>query len=353
MSTIFKKVLYVGPVNEFGGIGSVINMYAKHFDELNLVSTSSNEAGVDKLFHFINSFFKISYICITNSDIRILHLHSAAKGSFIRKSLIGLTGKLLNKKVVFHIHSGSFESYYKKAGFFQFLIQFILYNMDTVICLSEQWKHFYQEKLGLENVVVIGNPVEIPELLDYQNDTNRIQLLFLGKICDNKGIFDLIEYLRLNSYFLNNQIELLIGGDGEVERLKQKLNDPNLNNNIQYCGWVQEDFKVQLLSNCDVYILPSYFEGLPVSILEAMAFGKPIIATNVGGVPSIVQNNHNGWLFNPGSFKELDTIFEQIFEKRERLTNYGKSSYIQVSQYAPELIQQDLTNLYQKLVPTT
>jgi glycosyltransferase involved in cell wall biosynthesis len=353
MSSIFKKVLYVGPVNEFGGIGSVINMYAKHFDELNLISTSTSDASINKHFHFLNSFLKISFICITNSDIRILHLHSAAKGSFIRKSIIGLTGKLFNKKVVFHIHSGSFETYYKKAGIFQFLIQFILYNMDTVICLSEQWKHFYQEKLGLNNVIVIGNPVEIPELLEYQNDTNRIQLLFLGKICDNKGIFDLIDYLKSNLFFINNQIELLIGGDGEVDRLKQLLKDPCLNNKIIYCGWVQEDLKVQLLTNCDLYILPSYFEGLPVSILEAMAFGKPIIATNVGGVPSIVQNNQNGWLFNPGSFKELDTVFEQIFEKRDILSNYGKSSYIQVSQYAPELIQQDLTNLYQKLIPTT
>lgn len=225
--------------------------------------------------------------------------------------------------------------------------------MDSVICLSEQWKHFYQDKLGLDNVTVIGNPVEIPGLLEYQNDTNKIQLLFLGKICDHKGVFDLIEYLRFNPFFLNNQIELLIGGNGEVERLKQIISDPCFKNNIQYCGWVQEDLKVQLLSNCDIYILPSYFEGLPVSILEAMAFGKPIIATNVGGVPSIVRNNHNGWLFTSGSFGELDSIFEQIFETRQLLIDYGKSSYVQVSQYAPELIQQDLTNLYQKLIPIT
>ncbi len=353
MSTIFKKVLYVGPINEFGGIGSVINMYSRHFDELNMVSTSSNDQRMNKLIHFFKAYFKIFYICVTNSKIKILHLHSAAKGSFIRKSLIGLTGKLLNKKVVFHIHSGSFETYYKKAGIFQFLIQLILFNMDSVICLSEQWKHFYQDKLGLDNVTVIGNPVEIPGLLEYQNDTNKIQLLFLGKICDHKGVFDLIEYLRFNPFFLNNQIELLIGGNGEVERLKQIISDPCFKNNIQYCGWVQEDLKVQLLSNCDIYILPSYFEGLPVSILEAMAFGKPIIATNVGGVPSIVRNNHNGWLFTSGSFGELDSIFEQIFETRQLLIDYGKSSYVQVSQYAPELIQQDLTNLYQKLIPIT
>ncbi len=351
MISIFKKVLFVGPANEFGGIGSVLNMYSKHFENLNVISTSSKDIILDKLFHFIQIFFKISIICMTDKQIKILHLHSAAKGSFVRKSIIGLTGKILNKKVVFHIHSGSFETYYNNAGIFKYLILFVLRNMDIVICLSDQWKLFYQNCLGLKNVVVIGNPVEIPEYFEYQNESNNIELLFLGKICDNKGLFDLIEYLRSNKYFLNNQIQLLIGGNGEVDRLKLLLKDKKLINNIQYCGWVQEDYKVQLLSNCDIYILPSYFEGLPVSILEAMAFGKPIIATSVGGVPSIVKNNHNGWLFNPGSFEELDAIFDDIFTQRKSLSDFGKSSYIQVSKYAPDLIQQDLTSLYQKLMP--
>ena len=78
-------------------------------------------------------------------------------------------------------------------------------------------------------------------------------------------------------------------------------------------GWVQNEAKQSTICSCDIYVLPSYFEGLPVSILEAMAMGKPIIATNVGGIPSIVQNGYNGWLFSPGKFNELNKIFDEIF----------------------------------------
>ena len=350
MDNPFNHVLYIGPFDEFGGMGAVLNMYKKNIRDLKYVSTHHPSENSSKILSFIRVIFTISGTLLLDRDIKILHIHSAANGSFARKSVIALFGKLCGKKVAFHIHSGSFDHFYDKAGKFKILIKLLLHKMDCVICLSDQWYTFYTQKMGLEKVVIVGNPVELNPILTTQNNSGILNLLFLGMICDNKGIFDLIHYLSNNNYFRLDLINLKIGGNNQIDKLQELLSDPYLNAHIQFCGWVKADFKDKLLSECDLFILPSYFEGLPVSILEAMAFSKPIIATKVGGIPSVVKDGFNGWLFNPGQFKELDAILDQIFKHPSILADFGKNSYSTASQYAPALINQNLSNIYTQLM---
>jgi len=177
-----------------------------------------------------------------------------------------------------------------------------------------------------------------------------LNLLFLGNVCDDKGIFGLIHFLRTNKYFLDNQIRLFIGGNGEINRLIKLIEAPVFNNNIEYCGWVKADTKRLLLCSCDVFILPSFVEGLPVSILEAMACHKPIIATNVGGIPSIVKNNYNGWLIDPGAFFQLDTVFEKIFSNKQVLLKYSANSLLASKKYSVDVILAELSDLYQSIL---
>lgn len=353
MDATFNNVLYIGPFNEFGGMGSVLNMYKKNMQNIKYISTNPKNENSSKVFSFINVLVTLTCKFLLDRDIKIIHIHSAANASFVRKSMIGLFSKFCGKKTVFHIHSGSFEHFYANSGVFRPVIQFILKKMDCVICLSDQWFEFYTKKLGLEKVIVLGNPVEVQERLPKQYNSGILNMLFLGMICDNKGIFDLIEYLRTNKYFLANLIQLKIGGNKDTEKLLELLSDPILASNIQFCGWVKADYKHKLLSECDVLILPSYFEGLPVSILEAMAYSKPIIATNVGGIPSIVKDGFNGWLFTPGSFKELDFVFDQIFHNPSTLTNYGNNSFQMVSCFSPEIIHYHLSDIYAQLIGPT
>jgi len=353
MGNPFIHVLYIGPFDEFGGMGSVLNLYKKNINDLKYVSTHQSKKNNSKILSFILVILRITGTLLLDRDIKILHIHSAANGSFARKSIIGIISKLYGKKVVFHIHSGSFDQFYEKAGRFKVFIKFFLQKMDCVVCLSDQWYTFYTQNLGLDKVIIVGNPVELNPVVTTYKNSGVLNLLFLGMICDNKGIFDLIHYLRNNKYFNLDLIKLKIGGNNQIDKLQKLLIDPKLNEHIKFCGWVKADFKDKLLSECDLFILPSYFEGLPVSILEAMAYGKPIIATKVGGIPSVVTDGFNGWLFNPGKFQELDVILDHIFKQPAILADFGKNSYSTASQFAPAIINQNLSNIYTQLLEST
>jgi glycosyltransferase involved in cell wall biosynthesis len=359
MDNVFKKVLYVGPINEFGGIGAVLDMYSKYIKDFTYLSTYPTKSFgslrfVTQLYnivYFIGSIFRLIWILIINKNIEIIHLHTALKGSFVRKSIIALIGKMFRKKIVFHIHSGGFRKFYIETKIFKPVIRKILQKWDAVICLSSQWQEFYIKELHLQNTKVIGNPIEHSAMVNVNRKFNYpLQLLFLGKVCDEKGIFDLIHYLNNNRHFINNRIKLIIAGNGEIDRLKMTLKKLDNDTKIEFIGWVSGTAKNKVLSECDIYILPSYFEGLPVSILEAMSFGKPIISTNVGGVPSIVSHQDNGWLFEPGAFECLDRIFDDILECPDILNNYGNNSLKTVHRYYPQVIFKELAALYHSIL---
>jgi glycosyltransferase involved in cell wall biosynthesis len=349
MDTIFNKVLFIGPDDTYGGIGNVINIYNKNIANFNFIPTHPSE-NISPSFYFLKSFFKIAGFLFRNKNIKIVHLHSASYGSFYRKSIIAIMSRIYGKKVVFHIHAGGFQEFYNNSGIFRFYIRWVLKMSSCVICLSEQWLEFFKNQLEISSAVILGNPIEKNTCQSYAAEANQLKLLFLGKICDNKGIFDLITYLKTNHYFLNDQIKLVIAGNGETERLKNVLQDPVLNKRITYNGWIAGHEKNVLISECDLFILPSYIEGLPVSILEAMAGGKAIIATNVGGIPSIVQNNYNGFLFEPGSFSQLEQIFSTIFFNKELLVKYNKNSLLESQKYGVEIILTELCGYYRTIL---
>ena len=99
--------------------------------------------------------------------------------------------------------------------------------------------------------------------------------------------------------------------DGETERLLTYLADHKLETLVQFEGWVSGEKKHELLSSSDVYILPSYHEGLPISILEAMNYQLPVIATPVGGTAEAVQEGINGFLVTPG---DKDALYDRLLQ---------------------------------------
>ena len=349
MENIFSKVLFIAPDDKYGGIGSVLRTYAKHMKGFKCIATYPSAQLKSKALFFLLSVLQFIKILSLDPNIKIIHIHSASNGSFVRKALIAFIGMAFRKKIVFHLHGGAFKSFYVRAFIFKPVIRMVLKKSDVVICLSQQWHDYYSTVLGLTNVVSISNPVELSDGEDYFKVGPIITLLFLGRICDDKGIFDLIAYLRTSKYFLENKIKLLVGGVGEHHKLLSLIAEPSLNANIEYYGWVEDHIKRQLLEEADIFILPSRFEGLPVSILEAMAFRKPIIANDVGGIPSIVKNGVNGWLLDPQNLSQLDSVFEQIFDNRPLLHSYGLNSYREASKYSSKEVVKTLSGLYESL----
>ena len=350
MNNDFSNVLFIGPQNTYGGIGAVLRTYKNNMLHFNFIATHKGHSKIVSTLYFIYSLYKINIFLLRNNHIKIVHVHSASKGSMIRKMMITLFSLLYQKIAVFHMHGGQFKAYYSELTWSKFIFRKLLNAAHLFICLTEEWKQYYENELGIKNVLVLGNPIDVQSNLFLKPLGNELKLLFLGGINSNKGIFDLLDYLETNAYFINGKISLTIAGIGEEERLLKLINASKYKHNIQFLGFVEAQLKQSAIASCDVFILPSYFEGLPVSILEAMSHGKPVIATNVGGVASVVKVNQSGWLFDAGEFSQLDQILDEIINQKFPLKEFQINAYNIAKTFSSQNILADLSKMYNKVL---
>jgi glycosyltransferase involved in cell wall biosynthesis len=352
MNAIFNKVLFVGPdyKNNPGGIASVLESYSKSIQDFKFVPTHRSRSKIYNFFFFIRTLYTISLLFFKDREIKIVHVHSASRASFLRKSLVAILSKIFKKKVVLHIHGGEFHYFYDQSKMLQKYIRRIFSLSDSVVCLSSQWFDYYSRFDQIKKLTIINNPVSIPLKTAFPNLQGPIQLLFLGRIDVRKGIYDLVEAINCLPFNFKEQIHLTIGGDGDITLLKEKINKYNLGKYITYAGWVTGKKKDSLLECCHLFVLPSYNEGIPISILEAMSFGKAVLSTNVGGIPEIVKPNINGVLITPAKVVELSEAIKYFCENRTFLTEYGKQSKEIVKSFSSEKVILSLQNLYKNLL---
>lgn len=351
MKEKMKNVVYIGPDNRNhrGGIGAVLDVYSKHIPGFRLIPTYVTKSFTRQVAVYIVAIFRLIFVCITDWKVKILHIHHASKGSFLRKSLLVLIGKLFRKKVILHIHGGGFHNFYRNSKWLRPYIRFILEHADAVACLSENWRKYYSTTFTLRRLEVINNVIEDPSIRETSGN-GSVNLLFLGHITEKKGVFDLLQVLGNNKSDFKHRITFTLGGIGDLERLNKTLAEYDFNGDVKFAGWVTGSKKAELLNDCDVYVLPSYNEGLPISILEAMSYGKPIISTNVGGIPEIVKPGFNGWLFQPGDQGALNNIIREVLDDRERLKEFGNNSLTVTAGYTPGAVVRSLEQLYADMI---
>jgi glycosyltransferase involved in cell wall biosynthesis len=221
---------------------------------------------------------------------------------------------------------------------------------DATITVSDSWKTYFTNSFNLKNVYKINNVVEFGEGPAPETDHDLLSILFLGLITHKKGIFDLLMVLADKKELLKNKLKLVIGGYGQVDELKAIINKNDLEELVEYKGWVTGQEKERLLQQADIFILPSYYEGVPVSILEAMHFGKPIISTYVGGITEIVEQGINGLLIQPGDYAALFNSLFFYIQNRDNIRRHGNQSLLKIKNYYPEAIAPQLEYIYSSLI---
>lgn len=353
-SVISSKILTIGPEyqNPQGGVGAVIKVYSQNFEVFNFISSHKEGNNIFKSFVFFISLFKLSFNLISDRKIKIIHIHGASYGSFYRKFVIFIIGKyLFKKKIIYHIHGAEFHLFYKRSNrVTRKMIIFFINNCNCVICLSQVWKQFFTRNFTPKKIEILPNIIDYPVEIEKNKKATLISFLFLGYIGKRKGIFDFLNVLIQNKERYETQIELLIGGDGEIEHLKELINKNNLNHFVEFRGWMDNRKKIEAFSMTDILILPSYNEGLPISILEAMSYGKAIISTPVGGIPEIVKDKQNGLLIEPGNLEQIKCAIDFFLDNHESIKQYGDNSKKLVEKHFPEAVIRQLNSIYQSLL---
>lgn len=345
---IFEKVLFVGMDYKIprGGIASVLNTYSSFIHPFKFVRTATSELNIiQKMLYAFSGYISLFGKLLIDRNIKIVHIHSASGSSFWRKSYIIKIAKVMGKKVIFHCHGGGFKEFRLK---FLTKVDAILNKVDCVVCLSNEWKEYF-ESIGCKHVITIKNVIGEPKIETIEKD-GLIHFLFLGLICDNKGIFDILETLAEHKKDLSGKMVLHVGGNGQTNRLISTIKKFDIEELVKFEGWVDKEKKRDLLNLADVYMLPSYIEGVPISILEAESYHKPIITTNVGGIPSIVKDNETGLFVAPGNSEEIYRAMKLMIENKELRHQFGEAGYIVSTDYLPKTIIKELKKLYYNIL---
>jgi glycosyltransferase involved in cell wall biosynthesis len=150
---------------------------------------------------------------------------------------------------------------------------------------------------------IIGNPVLVPAVLPPQQRPAR-KVLFLAWLHEDKGVLDLMRAMPIVLRSVPDAT-FVLAGSGDADSIANLARSLRVEHALRLPGWVNGEGKDELLRQSDVFVLPSYYEGLPVGVLEAMACGVPVIATRVGGIPDVIKDRVNGLLLEPGQPEAL------------------------------------------------
>ncbi|MEI3435698.1 MAG: glycosyltransferase family 4 protein [Clostridia bacterium] len=323
------KVLMIGPARDVkGGMTSVIDNYFEYGlnskVELKYIETINDKCKLLKFFKERKGFIDFKKN-INKYDI--VHIHMASRRSAFRKGKYLRIAKKNDKKVILHIHGAEFKIFLEECNIKQKkYIEETLNLADKIIVLSEGWKKYFETIVSKDKIEVIYNSIVIPD--EFDKDINSSKLLFLGRFGHRKGIYDLIDVIeRLHNEDFS--VKLYAGGDGEIQKVKSIVKEKNLENNIEILGWIKGKNKENYLRKCSIYILPSYNEGLPMSLIEGMAYKNIPISTNVGGIPELISNNQNGILITPGNKEELYLSIKRLLEDsklRKKLSDNARKT---------------------------
>ena len=323
-----KVILQVGPsLKDKGGMVTVMTsiMNSPLSKKYNIIHIPTYVYG-RKFLLFFASIFKIIFYKLIYR-VELAHVHMASYGSFYRKSIIISLSKILHIKVVLHCHGACFEKFYNsvKENKKEY-IKKTFAKTEKVIVLSESWKEFFKTIVDENKIAVLYNSVNVPNKID-RNELNKVPTgLFLGRIGERKGAYDLIETVK-NIKNEGIKIKILMAGDGEIQKAKDIIKKENIEDSIEILGWIDNKQKEEYLESSDFYILPSYDEGMPMSVLEAMSYSLPVITTDVGGIPEIVRMKKNGIMVKPGNKDEIKNAIKKIIENNEFRKEISENAY--------------------------
>ncbi|NEV92727.1 glycosyltransferase family 4 protein [Psychroflexus sp. YR1-1] len=334
-----KRVLFIGSFKTKGKEGNVggqmfacnslINSDLKNKVDWILVDTTATtnlkRSVFNKLSKSILRLIKVFYYLIF-CRVDVILAFCSSGNSFLEKGYVLKISKFLGKRTIIAPRSGHLiDGIITNQGFKKKVLS-IFESCDTIICQGSFWKSFFLNELGQpENKLkIVHNWIDAKNY----NKTNKIKtpinILFLGWVDKNKGVWDIfnaVNILKRSDYKLN------IAGNGEeFQKLSKAILENSVQDRIEMLDWVYGNHKINLLNDADIFILPSYREGLPNSLLEAMASKCAVIASNVGAIPDIINHNINGKLINPGDVNGLVNAIEDYLDNHELIKKHSESA---------------------------
>lgn len=305
-----KSAVMIGPCPDAkGGMASVVAVYRAN----GLFSkgacrylTTATEGGTGrKLWVAASAVLRFAGLLATNR-VKLLHVHGASHGSFWRKRAFMQLARAFSVPVIFHLHGGEFRQFVDQrlAPSARRKVVGSLEACSLIYCLNNEIATWLRNVVPKVPVHVLPNPIDLP-VVHEASENRESSILFLGRLEREKGVFDLVNAVAAIAQRMPGLRLLLCGVGSAEEALKRLAADRGIASQVEFPGWVNGEAKARLMRQAGVFVLPSYAEGMPMSVLEAMAAQTPVVASRVGAVAEMLDDGNCGFVVEPGNTEQL------------------------------------------------
>lgn len=318
-----------------GGITTLISAIrrssiSREFDTTYIASQAEEFRKPAKLLLALGSAVKVAWHCLARRP-DLVYVHVGSNASLYREGCFILLAKLLRRIVVTHFHAGDAELYYsKQSAPGRRLIKAALDASDGMIAVSTETARVVRSISGRDQVAVIRNAID-PAAFHQKEATTKgtLSVLFVGATGKLKGENDLLAALaKLRTSEVD--IKVSIVGFG-AENLRSECERLGIADMIESLGPVPAEKMPSRYAVADIFVLPTYAEAMPMSVLEAMAAGLAIVTTPVGGITELIEDDVNGLLVAPGDVDALADRIRQLAADQDLRLRLGRAARTKVA----------------------
>ncbi|WP_231376629.1 glycosyltransferase family 4 protein [Mycobacterium sp. 141] len=282
----------------------------------------------------------------------VVHLHVASNGSFYRKALLAGLASLARVPIVTHVHGAAFHDFYADSPVItRAAVRWLLGNSAVVVALGETWAHRLRAMQPSARILVVPNTARPEQPVGQPGLDESVHVLFAGRIATDKGVFDLVHAWQkvLANCTGHPTPRLSLIGDGDLGECHRLVDTLGLSGTIDVAGWVSPDAVPDLMRSAHVLVLPSYMEGQPMAILEAMAKGLCVVASNAGGIPDLVDDRC-AVLMSPGDIDGLANSLVDVITDPQLRVRLGRAALDRIHrEFDIDVVWRRFDDLYREI----
>lgn len=351
--------MFVGPhVDSHGGVAAAIRLLSfgcrSQSDgrtlQLEVFPSTVDGSKSRRLFYAIRRVVKF---CITSRTAAWgIHAHAGAHGAFWRKAAYGWITALRGGKVIYQIHPSAFWDYYNDGGVVRrAIIRSTLRKADALIAITrEMYERLEAIAPGVPRYL-LPNPVDL-STVPQPVSRDAATVAYVGWLVRNKGVFELVDAVAAMRAS-RESLRLVFAGSKDDGALRSYVRERGLQDVTTFTGWLTPAGVLELLTRTTLLALPSYTEGLPMTVLEALACGTPIVTTPVGGIPEILVDRRNALFVPPRDVRALAHAIEELLDDPRKREAMSEANRTEALKFDLHYVAARLTSIYDDVMANT
>ncbi len=326
----------------YGGVlkSCEILMNSSFANEFNIITLDTTQKSNPPPSLIIRFFYSISRTIsllktLINKQPKVTLIFTSDGFSAFEKGVNILICNFFGSKTLIFPRAGNLINQVSNSSFFLKIIKYLFNKADIFLCQGYKWKYFASNKLNIvdDKIEIVGNWTATQSLINvgknkkYIKNKNKINFVFIGWIENHKGIFEL---LNASNILLKKKYEFnltFVGGGNEEKSAERFTKKHKMNDSVNFAGWKNSKQLTEIFELNDVFVLPSWNEGMPNSMIEAMAAGLAVIVTSVGVITDYLNNNQQAVIVPPKDIEALKNAMIKIINDENFRIKLSKNGH--------------------------